>query len=324
VNANKNLINAAQNDYNANCQHKATLFAKLFGEDKENALSLYNAVNNSNYTNVDDLVFTTLDDVVYMKMKNDVSFLIDRTLSLYEHQSTYNPNMPLRGFLYFADLYRQQIKNNAAIYSKRLVKIPAPKYVVFYNGDAKDMPEGIRELYLSDAFDLMVEKGKFEWTATMININHALNAELKARCAVLQDYTVFVEKIRSYSKRMSLLEAVDCAVDECSDEGALGRFLDKHRREVRNMVLTEFDEEKYLEMMREEEWAEGHTAGLKEGHASGLLDGLLNILSDLGELPEKVLVQAQTLDADGIKQWSKLAARVDTMEEFLQNVQLKQ
>jgi len=324
VNANKNLINAAQNDYNANRQHKATLFAKLFGEDKENALSLYNAVNNSNYTNADDLIFTTLDDVVYMKMKNDVSFLVDRTLSLYEHQSTYNPNMPLRGFLYFADLYRQQIKNNAAIYSKRLVKIPAPRYVVFYNGDAKDMPEGIRELYLSDAFDLMVEKGKFEWTATMININHALNAELKARCAVLQDYTVFVEKIRSYSKRMSLLEAVDCAVDECSDEGALGRFLDKHRREVRNMVLTEFDEEKYLEMMREEEWAEGHTAGLKEGHASGLLDGLLNILSDLGELPEKVLVQAQTLDADGIKQWSKLAARVDTMEEFLQNVQLKQ
>ena len=91
-----------------------------------NALSLYNAVNGSNYTNVDDLTFTTLDDVVYMKMKNDVSFLFDKTLSLYEHQSTYNPNMPLRGFLYFADLYRQLIKDNERIYSKSIVKIPAP------------------------------------------------------------------------------------------------------------------------------------------------------------------------------------------------------
>lgn len=84
MNASQNLSKAAQN--NVNREHKATLFAKLFGEDKENALSLYNAVNNSNYTNADDLIFTTLDDVVYMKMKNDVSFLIDRTMSLYEHQ----------------------------------------------------------------------------------------------------------------------------------------------------------------------------------------------------------------------------------------------
>ena len=106
-------------------EYRSTLFSKLFGENKKNALSLYNAVNGSNYTNVDDLTFTTLDDVVYMKMKNDVSFPFDKTLSLYEHQSTYNPNMPLRGFLYFADLYRQLIKDNERIYSKSIVKIPA-------------------------------------------------------------------------------------------------------------------------------------------------------------------------------------------------------
>ena len=115
----------ANRKYKANRECKSTVFRKLFGEDKENALSLYNSVNNSNYTNADDLVFTTLDDVVYMKMKNDVSFLFDKTLSLYEHQSTYNPNMPLRGFLYFADLYRQLIKDNEQIYSKNIVKIPA-------------------------------------------------------------------------------------------------------------------------------------------------------------------------------------------------------
>jgi hypothetical protein len=323
---------AGQPDYKINRKHKATLFAKLFGENRENALSLYNAVNGSNYTNAEDLTYTTLDDVVYMKMKNDVSFLIDRTISLYEHQSTYNPNMPLRGFLYFADLYRQQIKNNAAIYSRYLVKIPAPKYVVFYNGDHKDMPEGIRELHLSDAFEFPVEQGKFEWTATMININPGKNAELKEKCTVLQEYTVFVEKIRSYSRCMPLTEAVDRAVDECAGEGALGRFLDKHRKKVKNMVLTEFDEEKYLEMMRAEEraeaLAEGHAAGLKEGHASGikegrsagLLEGLINILSDLGEIPEQVMAKAKELDADGMKLWSRWAARSDTMEAFLQKI----
>ena len=82
--------------YVANREYKATVFSKLFGEDKENALSLYNAVNGSDYTNSEDLVFTTLDDVVYMKMKNDVSFLFDKTLSLYEHQSTLFFTMVIR------------------------------------------------------------------------------------------------------------------------------------------------------------------------------------------------------------------------------------
>lgn len=313
------------NSYNANREHKSTLFIKLFGENKENALSLYNAVNNSNYTNEEDLTFTTLDDVIYMKFKDDVSFLIDRTLSLYEHQSTYNPNMPLRGFLYFAALYGQMVKNSEQIYSRNLIKIPAPKYLVFYNGDNKDMPEEMKELYLSDAFDRLVEKGKFEWTATMLNINHGKNKELMTKCEVLKDYTIFVDKVRSYYRDMPLTEAVDRAVDECVNDGALGRFLDKHRKEVRNMVLTEFDEEKYLKMMREEEWAEGHATGLKEGHASGLeeglskgaLENLKDILLEIGEIPPEIWKRAESLDREDIRNWTKLAARADSMEEFL-------
>ena len=240
-------------NYNANREYKATLFAKLFGEDKENALSLYNAVNNSNYTNADELTFTTLDDVVYMKMKNDVSFLFDKTMRLYEHQSTYNPNMPLRGFLYFADLYRQRIKDNEEIYSKNIVKIPTPKYIVFYNGSMKDMPEKVKELYLSDAFDRPTEQGKFEWTATMVNVNIGMNPELLAKCKALEGYVTFVDKVRSYNKNMPLRNAVDQAVDECVESGVLEEFLNKHRKEVRNMVLTEFDEEKFLKMVRAEE-----------------------------------------------------------------------
>ena len=100
-------------DIHVNKKYKDTVFRKLFGENKENALSLYNAVNHTSYTDPDDLEYTTLEDVIYMKYKNDVSFLIDKTLSLYEHQSSYNPNMPLRGFLYYADLYRKLIHQKA-------------------------------------------------------------------------------------------------------------------------------------------------------------------------------------------------------------------
>ena len=65
----------ANDGVNYNRNYKDTLFRKLFGENRENALSLYNAVNGTHYTNAEDLEFTTLDDVVYMKMKNDVSFI---------------------------------------------------------------------------------------------------------------------------------------------------------------------------------------------------------------------------------------------------------
>ena len=84
-------------DIHVNKKYKDTVFRKLFGENKGNALSLYNAVNHTSYTDPDDLEYTTLEDVIYMKYKNDVSFLIDKTLSLYEHQSSYNPHCLVHG-----------------------------------------------------------------------------------------------------------------------------------------------------------------------------------------------------------------------------------
>ena len=70
------------------------------------------------------------------------------------------------------------------------------------------------------------------------------------------------------------------------------------------MVLTEFDEEKYLKMMREEERAEGR------------LETFVSILGDLGEIPPEIIERARDLDADTLKKWSKLAARADSMQEF--------
>ena len=92
----------------ANRAYKDRLFIKIF-ERREDLLSLYNAVNGSDYQNPDELEITTLDNAIYMRMKNDISFLIDGYMSLYEHQSTFNPNMPLRDCLYMLQLYQNYI-----------------------------------------------------------------------------------------------------------------------------------------------------------------------------------------------------------------------
>ncbi len=302
------------NDYHVNRQYKSNLFTKLFGENRENALSLYNAVNNSNYTNAEDLTFTTLEDVVYMKMKNDVSFVFGRTLNLYEHQSTYNPNMPLRGFLYFADLYRKYVNKGTRIYGKRLVKIPTPRYLVFYNGSTDDFSEDRKELYLSDSFEETNKSGKYQWTATMININHGKNKELMSKCKVLEDYSGFVAKVREYNAVMELADAIDKAVEEFIGKGVLGAYLHRHRNEVRDMFLTEFNEEEYLEMVREEE--------REEGRIIERMNILFNFLGKLDEIPREIQRQAETLDGDTLMQWVMLAAKADSMEEFLEKIKL--
>ena len=251
-------------DIHVNKKYKDTVFRKLFGENRENALSLYNAVNGTTYTNPDDLEYTTLEDVIYMKYKNDLSFLIDKTLSLYEHQSSYNPNMPLRGFLYYADLYRKLIHRSERLYGKHLLKIPRPHYIVFYNGSEKDMEEERRTLRLSDAFETDTGAGEYEWTATMININSGKNESIMDSCHVLYEYAVFVAKIKRYRDSMELKEAIDLAVRECIEENILRDFLEQHRREVCDMCLTEFDEKKYEDVLREEGREEGLAKGRKK------------------------------------------------------------
>ena len=208
-----------------------------------------------------------------MKYKNDVSFLVDKTLSLYEHQSSYNPNMPLRGFLYYADLYRKLIHRSERLYSKHLLKIPRPHYIVFYNGSEKDLEEKRRTLRLSDAFETDTGAGEYEWTATMININSGKNQSIMDSCHVLYEYAVFVAKIKRYRESMELKEAIDLAVRECIEENILRDFLEQHRREVCDMCLTEFDEKKYEDVLREEGREEGLAEGLEKGLEKGLAKG---------------------------------------------------
>ena len=288
-NLSSDSLNQNNVDYGANRQYKDSLFRLLFGreENKPNLLDLYNALNNSNYTNIDDLTINTIDDVIYMKMKNDVSFILDNQMVLLEHQSTYNPNMPLRGLLYFAKLYEGMINISKNIYYPKLIKIPTPQYIVLYNGTDRKI-NGKKVLKLSDAFEKTDKTNGYEWTATMIDINYGKNQDLLLKCKKLGEYSYFVDCVRKYSAKMSFPKAIDEAVKECIEKGILADFLKKHIAEVRTVLLTEFDEEKDYKIIAEgfkELWLEeGKEEGLKEGKKEGIDIGIKNLIDVLREL----------------------------------------
>ena len=251
-----------------NRTYKDRLFRLLFS-DKLTLLELYNALNQTHYTDPEDLELTTLNDVLYMKMKNDVSMLISSHLCLYEHQSTFNPNMPLRGLLYFAELYRQ-IAGSKHLYSTRLISLPTPVYFVFYNGNQEIGEEKV--LKLSDAFQHSNEQSKMELEAHMININYGHNRELMEQCRTLRDYSILVNKIKSYGQTMDLTKAIGQAIEECIAEGVLHDFLMKRRIEVVNSLLTEYDEERVLADLSREFYEDGESAGIQKGENKKLND----------------------------------------------------
>ncbi len=255
-----------------NKKHKDRLFCLIFGDEKykQNTLALYNALNNTTYDDVSALELTTIEDVLYIGMKNDLSFIIEDTLNLYEQQSTYNPNMPLRGLLYFSKLYDKYLTiNKCNIYGKTLIKIPTPNYVVLYNGK-KEVESAVTKLKLSDAFIKKVSNSEFEWTATMYNLNHADNSELLKKCRPLYEYTCFIRKIQVYSKTEELYNAVNQAVEECIQENILKEFLLAHKAEVIDVTITEFNQEVYEKGIREEGIQEGIQQGIQQGLEQGL------------------------------------------------------
>ena len=232
-------------------KYKDILFRFIF-KDKKELLQLYNAINGTSYKNPDDLLITTMEDVIYIGMKNDLSFLIANEINLYEHQSTVNKNMPLRGLLYLAKMYESYVETNGLNrYQKKLIPLPFPRFIVFYNGE-EEIGE---ELYLrlSDAFEKREEEPAVECVAKFININYGHNQELMQKCERLGEYSYFVASVRNYLKEgCNQKEAVTCAVNECIEKGILKDVLEKHRAEVVDMFLTTFDKKMYEEALREE------------------------------------------------------------------------
>lgn len=240
--------------------YKDRVFRMIF-KDKEKLLELYNAVNGTNHQNPNDMTVTTLQNAIYINMKNDLSFILYDYLSLYEHQSTRNPNMPLRNLLYISSVYSNLLKHQN-LHSTKLVQIPNPKFVVFYNG-TDPIPERM-EQKLSEAYFHQTEEPELELRVTVLNINLGHNRELAEKCRALGEYMQFVDKVRRYQQNFPLESALEITMEECIREGVLKDFLENNKAEVKSMSIFEFDEESFRRAEREYGRELGHEEGCKE------------------------------------------------------------
>ena len=230
---------------NINRNYKDRLFIFLFGKEerKDFTLQLYNALNNTNYTNIDDLSFNTLENIIYINMKNDVSFVINNQINVYEHQSSYNPNMPLRMLLYISDLYSKElISEYNSLYSSVQLKIKEPNFIVFYNGSERKEEKIIMKL--SDMYEDRKNEAKLELKVTMLNISYGKNQDILSKCKPLEEYSYFVDEIRkAHGTGANMEEAVEGAIMKLPEDSIIQPLLWANRAEVIDMILEEYNEE---------------------------------------------------------------------------------
>ena len=255
---------------NVNNTFKDGVFCRLFGaeEYRDNLLSLFNALNGTNYEDSSELRINTIDDVIFMGIKNDASCILDMQMDLYEEQSTFSPNAPLSGLMYFGRLYEGYIAETGLNrYGTKLIRLPRPRYYVLYLGNAKRPDREV--LRLSEAFVNSAQDSSYEWTAIVLNVNAGHNEELLDACRVLKEYSLFVECARRYltnspRDRESKFNAMRNAVDECIERNILADFLIKNKAGVIDMYLTEWDEEAYRTVLKQESWEDGRAEGKAE------------------------------------------------------------
>ena len=248
--------------------YKDSLFRMLFQEPRQ-LLDLFNAVNGTDYQNPQDLEIVTLENAIYL-------------------------NMPLRILLYAAREYQKLIKDDS-LYASTLLKLPAPHFAVFYNGEL-DIPERT-VLRLSDAYEKPVEKPDLELSVTMLNINSGYNEQLKETCTLLGEYMQYVEKVRHYTKTMHLDQVVSKAVDDCIQKGILAEFLTSWKSEVIAMSIFEYDEKREKKKLLQTERKYARLEGLEEGMQKGMQKGALGIIEigrESGWEDDRILEKLQT------------------------------
>ena len=254
--------------------HKDRLFCDIFSI-KENALSLFNATNDTDYTDADALEVYTLKEVVYIGMHNDLAMCVHGFMDLFEQQSTKSANMPLREFLYSADIYdKWLVRNKKNLFGTKLVKIPTPKCFELYNGQEEE--EEVTVKHLSDAFEHPAPG--YEWTVHVINVNAGHNRKIMYKCMPLKAYATFVQRVRDNKEAgMDLDTAIKEAVDYCIEHNLLADYFAENRGRVVKMMSTEYATKIYMKTLKEEGREEGREEGVKkgEGRMSRLMAYLL-------------------------------------------------
>ncbi len=248
-------------------KYKDRLFTFIFGSNRAWALSLYNAVNGTSYADPEELQFTTIQSVLYLGMHNDVSLIIDNQLALFEQQSSYNPNMPLRFLQYVGNLYEQYVKQHRLNkMGTKQIMLPVPSFIVLYNG-RKEVPDKVI-LRLSDAFPEAMD-ADIEVRVHVLNINHGRNTDMLQTCEPLYEYAWIVDKVRENSNTMPLNLAIDSVIQSLPKDFELYPFLTVHRAEVLGMFLEEYDEEYTMNLFKEEGREEGREEGIGIGIDKG-------------------------------------------------------
>ena len=236
-----------------NQKFKDSVFRMAFAE-KKYQLELYNALNGSDYDDPEAVEVTTLEDTLFLGMRNDLSFIVGFSLNMYEHQSSKNLNMPLRGLIYFAQVYLEYVNRNGyRLYAESQIPLPFPKYIVFYNGE-KNLPDE-QELLLSDAFpeEMKEQIPALKCRVRLININFGCNQKLMERCQRLAQYSELVFIVRNYqSLGMDKEEAMRKAWEEGMKRGLLTDILSRNGTEVIAMLFKEYDLEEAKEYWKKE------------------------------------------------------------------------
>ena len=233
--------------------YKDNVFCMLY-RDKENLLSLYNAVNGTEYRDAEGLKVVTLEQAICARMHNDAAFIIGTRLNLYEQQSTVNDNIPLRNLYYIAEELKQLVPTKN-LYGRKAVRISVPRFVVFYNGKEEQPEEKV--LKLSDLYETREGKAEeepdLELVVRQININSGHSADILRKCESLRGYMILVDKVRKKREAgQDIRSAVTEAVDECIREGILSDFFREHRNEVIEMGIYEIDDETFEQVIRED------------------------------------------------------------------------
>ena len=252
-----------------NRRYKDSVFVDFFSEDrtaKANFLALYNALHGTDYQSTAILKNIRLKQVVYMSFANDVSYLVEnKIIVLAEHQSTINPNMPIRCLEYVARLYEQFYKSKEK-YSRKQLAIPTPEFYVFYNGKQPYTTNSV--LKLSDSFTQTHDEYALELSVKVVNINYDKASEILERCKPLKQYSLFVDAVRR-NIAVDKEHGFEKAIKECIQNDILREYLQRKSKEVLNMLIGEYDYDTDIAVQREESF----DMGLAEGEARGRSEG---------------------------------------------------
>ena len=226
-----------------------TLFCKYVGTE-ENLLAISNAIRGTHHTDASGIQINTLKGSFYSNLKNDISFILDTLIMmLIEHQTTLNPNMPLRLLSYVDELFRLYLEpKKRKIYSTELIKLPAPEFYVFYDGDDTSFERKV--LRLSDAFK--APSDKLELIVHVYNLATGKNEDLKKICTPLREYSIFSNQYKLLRKQgLAIDEAVRDTIRYCIDHNIMKDYLQRNESEVIDMFGFEWDEKEEREALLE-------------------------------------------------------------------------